>query len=77
MNEKAQITFMQTRLLRFASEEWNLPIEQIVNNFKAWNVFAYIESGYGIFHCEGDETILEDIEKFLERKGIKVNAGTV
>ena len=77
MSEKAQITFMQTRLLRLASEEWNLTIENIVSIFKSLNVFAYIESGYGIFHCEGDEAVLEDVEKFLERKGMKVNAGTV
>lgn len=77
MSGKAQITFMQTRLLRLASEEWEKPIEDIVNIFKEWNVFAYIESGYGIFHCEGDEAVLEDVQRFLERKGMKVNAKTV
>ena len=28
MSEKMEITFMQTRLLRLASEEWHLPMEQ-------------------------------------------------
>lgn len=77
MSEKAQITFMQTRLLRLASEEWKMPLENVVNIFKSLNVFAYIESGYGIFHCEGDEAVLEEVEVFLERKGMKVNARTV
>ena len=36
------------------------------------NVFGYIEAGYGIFHCEGDEAVLEDIDEFLARKGIDV-----
>ena len=31
MSEKTEITFMQTRL---ASEEWHLPVEQIIHLFK-------------------------------------------
>lgn len=77
MSEKSQITFMQTRLIRLASEEWKLPLEKVVDIFKSLNVFAYIESGYGIFHCEGDEAVLEDVELFIERKGMKVNARSV
>ena len=36
--------------------------------------FGYIEKCYGIFHCEGDEAVLEDITEFLEGKGIKISA---
>lgn len=74
MSEKAEITFMQTRLIRLASEEWHLSIEQIIDLFKKADVLEYIEKGYGIFHCEGDEAVLEDIVEFLVRKGIKINA---
>lgn len=74
MSEKAEITFMQTRLIRLASEEWHLPIEKIVDLFKRVDVFGYIEKGYGIFHCEGDEVVLEDITEFLEGKGMKIHA---
>ena len=74
MSERAEITFMQTRLIRLASEEWHLPIEQIIYLFKKEDVLGYIEKGYGIFHCEGDEAVLEDITELLEGKGIKVNA---
>ncbi|WP_075721687.1 DUF3791 domain-containing protein [Roseburia sp. 499] len=74
MSEKSEITFMQTRLIRLASEEWHLPIEKIVDLFKKVDVLGYIETGYGIFHCEGDDAVLEDISEFLERKGLKVNA---
>lgn len=74
MSEKAEITFMQTRLIRLASEEWHLPIEKIIELFKRVDVLGYIEKGYGIFHCEGDEAVLEDITELLEEKGIKINA---
>ena len=59
MIEKTEITFMQTRLIRLASEEWHLPVEQIIHLFKEADVLGYIEKCYGIFHCEGDEAVLE------------------
>ena len=74
MSEKTEITFMQTRLIRLASEEWCLPIEKIVELFKRVDVLGYIEKGYGIFHCEGDESVLDNITEFLEGKGIKIHA---
>ena len=51
MSEKTEITFMQTRLIRLASEEWHLPVEQIIHLFKEADVLGYIEKCYGIFHC--------------------------
>ena len=60
MSEKTEITFMQTRLIRLASEEWHLPVEQIIHLFKEADVLGYIEKCYGIFHCEGDEAVLEE-----------------
>ena len=74
MGEKSEITFMQIRLIRLASEEWQLPIDRIVEIFKRMNVLGYIETGYGIFHCEGDDAVLEDIQEFLQRKGINIYA---
>ena len=58
MSEKEEIIFMQTRLVRLASKEW----------------LGYIEKCYGIFHCEGDDAVLEDITEFLQRKGIQISA---
>ena len=29
--------------------------------YEKTDVLGYIEKGYGIFHCEGDEAVLEDI----------------
>ena len=74
MDKKAEITFMQTRLIRLASEEWHLSVEEIVHLFKETDVLEYIEKCYGIFHCEGDETVLDEITEFLEEKGIKMDS---
>ena len=43
MSEKTEITFMQTRLIRLASVEWHLSVEQIIHLFKEANVLEYIE----------------------------------
>ena len=44
MSEKTEITFMQTRLIRLASEEWHLSVEQIIYLFKEADVFGYIST---------------------------------
>lgn len=72
--EKQDIIFMQTRLLRCASEEWKLPIDKVVKIFSTMKIFDYIEKGYGIFHCEGDYAILTDISDMLKRKGVDIYA---
>ena len=52
-----------------ASKEWHLPVEQIIHLFKEADVLGYIEKCYGIFHCEGDEAVLEDITEFCKERG--------
>ena len=42
--------------------------------FKEADVLGYIEKCYGIFHCEGDEAVLEDVTEFLHGKGIEISA---
>lgn len=74
MSEKSEIIFMQVRLLRLASKEWKISLENVIDIFKKNDVFNYIEIGYGIFHCEGDDVVLDEIREFLERKGVTVNA---
>ena len=70
MNEKTEIIFMQTRLIRLAAQMWKIPTKNIINLFKKADVLDYIEAGYGIFHCEGDEAVLEDVSEYLKRKGV-------
>ena len=65
MSEKEEIIFMQTRLVRLASKEWHLPVDEIFNIFGKADVLGYIEKCYGIFHCEGDDAVLEDITELV------------
>ncbi len=70
MSEREQIIYMQTRLIRLASEKWNRPIDQIARLFAKHGVLKYIEECFEIFHVEGDEAILEDIEGYLRNRGV-------
>ena len=42
MSEKEEIIFMQTRLVRLASKEWHLPVDEIFNIFGKADVLGYI-----------------------------------
>lgn len=75
MNERQQMIYMQTRLIRLASEEWNKPVEVITKLFSKYDVLEYMEECFGIFHVEGDEAVLEDIVKYLKNKGVTDHAG--
>ena len=74
MSEKEEILFMQTRLIRLAAEEWKLSMDEVLSLFKQAKVLDYIEQAYGFFHCEGDEAVLQDIEEYLDAKGLKIHA---
>lgn len=74
MNERQQIIYMQTRIIRLASEEWDKPIERIAELFAKYGVLHYIEECFGIFHVEGDEAVLEDIVAYLKNKGVTGSA---
>lgn len=67
--EQRDILFMQTRMIRLASERWNKTIDEIVAIFKKYQVLQYVKIAYGIFECEGDDTVLDEIEGYLEKKG--------
>lgn len=75
MSERQQIIYMQARLIRLASTEWDLSIEKAAILFHQYDVLQYIEDCFGIFHAEGDKAILEDIKVYLKNKGITNDTG--
>ncbi len=61
MSERQQIIYMQTRIMRLASERWNKPMVAISKLFTKYDVLRYIEECFDMFHAQGDEAILEDV----------------
>lgn len=74
MNNNQQITYMQARLVRLASEEWNMSIQKVVSIFSEWAVLKFIRECFDTFHVEGDYVILDDIVNYLSNRGVKIDA---
>ncbi len=75
MSERQQIIYMQARIIRLASEKWNMPVEKIAEIFEKYNVLRYIEDCFGIFHVEGDDAVFEDVAAYLKNKGAMESEG--
>lgn len=71
MGERQQIIYMQARMVRRAAEKWKISIEDTTKIFVKYRVLQYIEECFGIFHVQGDEAVLEDIEEYLKNRGIE------
>lgn len=72
MNEQEQILYMQTRLTRAAAERWQKTLAEAVDIFNRFGVLQYIEECYELFHVQGDEANIEDIECYLRARGAEV-----
>ena len=74
MSESQEIIFMQARLLRLASNNWKMTIQNAGSIFFKYGLLALIRDCYDMFHTEGDEAVLEEMEKILKHKGVDVHA---
>lgn len=69
MSERSQITYMQVRIARMATEKWNISIAEAARIFQRYRVFEFIRDCYGIFHVEGDDAVWEEIVPYLKARG--------
>ncbi len=77
MSEKSEIIFMQVRLLRIASEKWNIPIPAAAALFEQYDIFSFIEDCYDVFHMEGDDAVFSEIKTLLKCKGVEPDAAVI
>lgn len=77
MSERAEIIFMQTRLIRLASEEWHTTIQKVNVLFDQYGILKFIEDCYDVFHMEGDDAVFNEIKTVLRNRGLDVNAGII
>ena len=49
MSKSSEIVFMQVRLLRLASEEWHMSVQQVNVIFDKYCIFKFIEDCYAVF----------------------------
>lgn len=73
MTEQGEVLFMQTRVIRLASRRWNTTIQKVNSIFERYDVLKFIADSYDIFHTEGDEVVLQEIEEVLKHKGVDIS----
>ena len=74
LDERQQITYMQARISRMAHERWGLSFREIMALFAQGDALGYIERNFGLLHLEGDESVFDDVTRYLRRKGVALDA---
>lgn len=64
-----EILHMQVRLFRLACKNWSKTRQECAKIFDDYDVDEYISEAYELFHVQGDEVNLEEIENYLRKKG--------
>lgn len=62
---------IQVRLFRLFQLNENISMSECSKIFKKYDVYSYIETCYEIYHMQGDEANLTDIENYLNVQGYK------
>ena len=67
-----EILRMQVRLFRRACNRWHMTNIECAEVFDKYDIDKYIRELYEIFHVQGDEANMVDIEEYLKNKGARV-----
>lgn len=65
------IADMQSWVFRLAQKRWRMQPAECARIFKDNGVFDYLASSYGILHLSSYESALNDIERYLENRGVR------
>lgn len=74
MSERNQMIHMLVRVARLASKRWRMTLAQAATILGDADAFGYISRNFGLFHMEGDEAVLDDVEEYLAGRGVMPNA---
>lgn len=67
-----EILYMQMRLFQQFCNQNNISSIKANQIFKDCSIWNYIEECYDTLHMNGDEYILNDINRIIEGKGVRL-----
>ena len=67
-----EVLFMETRVFRAFCERMKLSAKDANELFRSFQIWDFIESCYDSLHLNGDECVLDDIQKILVNKGADI-----
>lgn len=70
MSERSQMIHMLVRITRLASERWQMPLSEVATFLGSTDALGYVAHNFGLFHMEGDNAVLDEVEEFLALKGL-------
>ena len=71
--EKSEILHMQVRLFRLACKKWHMDADACADIFDRYQIDALIRELYGLFHVQGDEANMAELEEYLEARGVRLS----
>lgn len=70
--QKDDLFQIQVRVFRTFQLKWDLDFAECSELFNKYDIYNYIETCYEIFHTQGDDASVADIEKYLQNNGYKI-----
>ena len=61
---------MLVRVCRLAAVRWEMALDEVMRILAPSDALGYVRRNYGLFHMEGDEAVLDDVEDYLRAKGV-------
>ena len=72
LNKKDDLFMIQVRLFRLAQIRWNMNTTECERMYDDYKVNDYIATCYEEYHVRGDGANIDNIEKYLSGKGVKL-----
>ena len=72
ISREKELLHMQLRLFRMACHNWHLDNHACADIFDRFQLDDYIESGYEIFHVQGDEANMQELSAYARSKGADI-----
>ena len=65
-----EVIYMEVRVFREFLNRFKMKAADAYHLFEENDIWGYIESCYEVLHMGADETVLNDIQKILQKNGI-------
>lgn len=76
MSEESQIIHMMVRVSRLAADRWGMSLSKVMEVFSPADALGYVARNFGLFHMEGDEAVLDDVEEYLVSRAVEWHAAS-
>ena len=70
MSEERQMIHMLVRVSRLAARRWGMSLSQAMQVLGPADALGYVCRNWGLLHLEGDEVLLDDVEEYLQSRGV-------